>query len=73
MYGARISGDLQMDQAQLLFAGTQDGPPALSLNEAEIKGIVYLTGLLCNGPVSILFARMGALFASHATLKSVSG
>jgi hypothetical protein len=69
-YGAQISGDLQMKEAELLFAGTQESPFSLSLNEVEVKGFVDLTDLVSQGPVSILFARMGRLLADAMTLKS---
>jgi hypothetical protein len=70
LYGAKISGDLEMVGAQLLRQKVDNKRPTLSLDEAEIKGDVYLTDFTCEGPITILFATMRGLNADGATFRS---
>lgn len=58
-YGAQVSGDVLMKGAQLLGEHLAF---SLSLNIADIKGIVNCSNLTCNGPVLILGAKVGYEF-----------
>jgi hypothetical protein len=58
-YGAQVSGDVLMKEAQLLGEHLAF---SLSLNIADIKGIVNVSNLMCNGPVLILGAKVGYEF-----------
>ena len=69
-FSAQIFGGVYMQEAQLLFAGNDQRPCALSMDEADIKGDVFLTDFSCEGPVSILFAKMRMFMAVGATFKS---
>jgi hypothetical protein len=65
-YGTHISSDLSMDGAKLT---SNNGN--LSLDGADIKGVVYLQKLCCSGTFSALNAKLGSdLIATEAKFAS---